>query len=95
MVFTETHFCLFGVAQDRNPFEGDQPTEAEAAEAYRTMFGGGGTYTVSGSTLILNEEYDRIPGPQHPIRFEEFNMAGDKLTFISPYGNAYILRRVS
>ena len=96
-VFTETHYCWLGNAQDRNPFQGDQPSETEEIEAYRTMFASGGTYTVSDSTIAFNEEYDRIPRDphvQHSFRCE-FTIEGDKLTLITPSGNAFIVQKTS
>ena len=60
-IFTEAHYCILEVRKDRKSFKGDQPSEAEQAEAYRSMGAGGGTYTLSGSTLALSENLNRDP----------------------------------
>lgn len=43
------------------------PTDAEAAEAYKTMFAGAGTYTFEGNRLTASEDMNRVlqddPGP--------------------------------
>lgn len=80
-IMTATHYCSFFEATNRTRFEGDKPTEAEAAAAFHTMVAGAGTYRVSGSTVTLGYEYDRPPHrvPKGPQRYE-YSIDGDTLT---------------
>jgi hypothetical protein len=72
-LYTDTHYAVLRVAKDRKRFRGDQPTDAEAAEAFRAMAAAAGTYTLSGSKMTSNQELSRTPGaaPQtHEITFD-------------------------
>ena len=60
-IYTETHYCNLQLRKDRKRFEGDEPSEAEQAQAYRSMGSGAGTYALSGSTLTRSEELNRNP----------------------------------
>ena len=83
-VFTDKHYAnVFEFKNRITGFRGEQPTEAEEAEAYRTFRAGGGTYQISGSTLTLNAEYDRRPDGHRPLDLE-FAVEGDKLMLKSP-----------
>ena len=78
-VFTDKHYAnIFEFKNRIKGFKGEQPTETEEAEAYRTIRAGGGTYQVSGSTLTLNAEYDRRPDGHRSVSLE-FAVEGDKL----------------
>ena len=88
LVFTEKHHAHVFEDQDRFcGFKGEQPTEAEEAEAYRTMRAGGGTWTISGNILTLNEEFSRIPMQDLHVSFQ-FDVKGDKLTLVIGGENA-------
>ena len=66
------------VEKNRKRFQRSEPTEAEEAEAYRTMRAGSGTYTISGSVLTLHQQ-----APRHPnggAEVVEFSIEGDELT---------------
>ena len=80
VIFTETHHCHLNMAQNRKPFSNvNEPTQAEEAEAFRTLECGAGTYSVSGSRLTFNMELHRKPdavGKPHQV---EFSVDGDKL----------------
>ena len=80
MIFTDTHVCHLFNFPNRSPFATPgEPTDAEALEAFHTMRAGAGTYSTSGSTVTLNEEYDRIPG--NPFEFVcKFSIEDDVLT---------------
>ena len=81
MIFTETHASGHFVAENRQPFQGDQPTEAEAAEAYRTLLGATGPYTLSGSTLTLERRYSRTPHQVPNVTAEyEVSIDGEQLS---------------
>ena len=47
-VFTDTYFNITITAKDRLPFKAAEPTDAEAAEAYRTLSTAAGTYESRG-----------------------------------------------
>ena len=79
VIFTETHMSGILVANDRNEFQAPgKPTEAEEAEAYRTLRASSGPYKLSGSTMAIDLKYDRNPNIRS-IEFE-FNLDGDTLT---------------
>ena len=79
-VFTESHYSDTFMSKDRKPFVNEaEPTEAEQAEAYRTLSAGSGTYAVSGSTLTLNEETNRNPSGAGRPMIADFTIDGDKL----------------
>ena len=80
MIFTDTHECHLFNGPHRSPFATPgEPTDAEALDAFWTMRAGAGTYSITGSTVTMNEEYDRIPG--NPYKFVcEFSIKDDVLT---------------
>lgn len=95
MIFTETHECHLFNRPNRQPFANPgEPTDAEAAEAFRTMGAGAGTYSIAGSTVTMNEEYDRIPGNPYKWIFE-FSIEGEVLTLQNRWNGAtYKLKKV-
>ena len=97
MVYTDKHYSHAIMNKNRKPFADEaSPTEAEEAEAYRTMAAGSGTYSISGSTLTINEEMNRNPsGISRPGRWE-IKIDGDTGTMkgISS-GLTFTIRRVS
>lgn len=80
MIFTETHVCHLFNSPNRSPFATPgEPTDAEAIEAFQTMRAGAGTYSVTGSTVTIDQKYDRIPG--NPFEFVcEISIEDDVLT---------------
>lgn len=83
IVFSEGHFAVVAELNERmKSFIGEQPTQAEEAEAYRTMGAGAGPYTISGNTVTLTEVLDREP-VGHLTFTCEFAIQGDTLTFTS------------
>jgi len=95
MIFTETHECHLFNHPNRQPFaKPGEPTDAEAAAAFRTMGAGAGTYSIAGSTVTMNEEYDRIPGNPYKWIFE-FSIEGEVLTLQNRWNGAtYKLKKV-
>lgn len=96
LVFTEIHYAAIFERTDRlRGFKGERPTQAEEAEAYRTLGGGGGTYTISGNVLTRNEELDRLPTGHKPVS-TEFAIEGDTLTLRNPRtGRTSVYKKVS
>ena len=82
-ICTETHYCNAFMEKNRNTFKDEiSPTDAEAAEAYRTLAAGAGTYSVSGSIATLSEDTNRNPnGIGRPASLE-FTVEGDRMTTI-------------
>jgi hypothetical protein len=95
MIFTETHECHLFNRPNRQPFaKPGEPTDAEEAAAFRTMYAGAGTYSIAGSTITMNEEYDRIPDNPHKWILE-FSIEGEVLTLQTTWnGNTYKLKKV-
>ena len=79
-VFTDTHYNITWGAKDRAKFKVDEPTDAEAAEAYRTLSTAAGTYEVSGTTLILHRTVNRNPNWTGKDAHWEVSIDGDQLT---------------
>ena len=92
LLFTETHQLGLMVTKDRKPYKGDNPTETEELAAFRTLLTSGGTYSVSGSTLTLNQEYCKNEG-EGTIYFA-IAIEGDMLT-ISIDAVKWALKKVS
>ena len=94
VVFSDKHYGDAFVFKNRKRFQGSQPTEAEEAEAYRSMLAASGTYTVSGSMVTRNEEFSRLP---HGTPDEyEFSIEGDQLTMkMGESGRVWHFRKVS
>ncbi len=94
VVFSEKHYGDAFVYKNRKRFQGSQPTEAEEAEAYRSMMAASGTYTISGSVVTRNEEFSRLPhGSPDPY---EFSIEGDQLTMKSvESGRVWQFRKVN
>ena len=94
MVYTGSHYAHNLVEKDRRSFQRFEPTEAEGAEAYRTTRSGSGTYTISGSSLTLDHQANRIPNASAEVF--EFTLDGDELTIKhSQTGATYTFRKVS
>ena len=96
-IFTGTHHCSLLIADDRRLFQADQPTEEEAADAFRAMRAAAGTYTITGSTLMMRYEYDRppLPRPRRPQTYE-FDIEGDTLTVLDPGAGAkWVFQKIS
>jgi len=79
-VFTDAYFNITIVAKDRQRFKADEPTDAEAAEAYRTLSTAAGTYEVSGTTLILHRMVNRNPNWTGKDALWEIAIDGERLT---------------
>ena len=79
-VFTDTHYNLTFAAKNRARFVTDEPTDAEAAEAYRTLGTAAGTYEISGTTMIFHRIVNRNPNWTEKDVHWEFSIDGDQLT---------------
>jgi hypothetical protein len=96
-IFTGMHYCSLLISNDRKRFQADQPTEAEAADAFHAMRAAAGTYAISGSTLTMRYEYDRppLPRPRQPQTYE-FDIEGRTLTVLDPRtGAPWIFKKIS
>ena len=94
VVYSENHYGDAFTAKARKRFQGSEPTESEEAEAYRTMMAASGTYTISGSVVIRNEEFSRLPHGS-PVPYE-FSIDGDQLTMKSvESGRVWHFRKVT
>jgi hypothetical protein len=82
-VFTDTHCNITWAAKNRAKFREDEPTDEEAAEAYRTLSTGAGTYEISGETLIFHRYVNRNPNWTGVDASSKFTIDGDQLTFFS------------
>jgi hypothetical protein len=82
-VFTDTHFNVTWIEKNRAKFKTDEPTDAEAAEAFRTLNTAAGTYEISGDTLIFHRYVNRHPNWTGVDVHSEFSIDGDQLTFLS------------
>ena len=61
-VLTDSHFNISWSEKDRKPFKlAENPTDTEAAEAYRSFSSAAGTYMVSGNVAKLHRIVNRNP----------------------------------
>jgi hypothetical protein len=60
-LFTDTYFNVTWAAKNREKFEADEPTDEEAAAAYRTLNTAAGTYEISGENFIFHRLVNRNP----------------------------------
>ena len=79
-VFTATHFNMTLTAKDRKKFQAEEPTDAEAAEAYRTLSTAAGTYEIAGTRMHLHRIVNRNPNWTGKDVHWEFRLDGDQLT---------------
>ena len=79
-VFTDTYFSATWITRDRSRFAGDEPTEAEAAEAYRTLNTAAGTYEISGDMITFHRIVNRNPSYTGQDVQWQFRRDGDELT---------------
>ena len=94
VVFSENHYGDAFVYKNRSRFQGSEPTEAEEAEAYRTMLAASGTYTISASVVTRNEEFSRLP--HGTLDDYEFSVEGDQMTMKSvESGRVWQFRKVN
>ena len=97
IVCTETHYSHTFMSKGRQPFGNEaEPSEAEEAEAYRTLLAGAGSYPVQGSTVTFGEETNRNPSGIGRPGSLDFTIEGDRLTTVSPRdGTSLTFRKVS
>lgn len=80
-VLTDTHFNMTWAEKNRQPFaEAENPSDAEAARAFRSLQSAAGTYEISGAKIIFHRQVNRNPnwtGVDAAVAFE-FN--GDTWT---------------
>ncbi len=94
-IFTSTHYSNVEVGKDRKRFECDEPSEAEQAEAYRSVHAGAGTYTLSGATLSRSEDLNRNPNGV-PITCEIIWIDEDNMKYSwAASGEVFTYRRIS
>lgn len=94
IVFTDNYVSMHFVTNDRKTFQGDQPSEAEMAEAYQTLLGAAGPYTLSGSSMKMDRLYSRNPNAT-PVPGEyEVKIEGDQLTLTQESQGTFIMHKV-
>ncbi|MCK1716248.1 lipocalin-like domain-containing protein [Bradyrhizobium sp. 141] len=74
------NFLTFTVSQDRKKIEKVEPTDAERAELFKSMYAWGGTYKTDGSKVIYNVDIAWIQSWVGTTRTYQAEMAGNKLT---------------
>ena len=98
---TETHYAAVATMKDREQFQGDQPTDSEAADAFRSIrLTHAGAYTVSGSTITATSMVSPSPGLNDTSRDFGFRLDGDDLIawlmqLDGTKGDEYTFRRVN
>lgn len=89
-LFTERHFNMMVTRKDRRSYGTDELSDAEAAEAFRSMEAAGGTYEVSGTHIVFHRLVNRHPNWTGKDYSWDFSLSGDELTL-----KDYRWRRVS
>jgi len=79
-VFTDAYYSVVVTEKNRKRFESDEPTDVEAAEAYRTINASAGPYEISGSTIIFHRVANRNPNLTGMNVHWQFTIDGDRLT---------------
>ena len=81
-VMTERYFNITWAEKDRKPFKQDEnPSQAEAAEAYRSFSSAAGRYELSGNVATLHRMVNRNPSWHGQAVKWEYRLEGDHLTF--------------
>ena len=79
-VFTDTHYNITWAAKSRTKFKVDEPTDAEAAVAYRALATAAGTYDITGTTVVLHRVVNLNPNWTGKDVHWEYSIDGDRLT---------------
>src|SRR5215207_5029083 len=79
-VFTDIHFHMTLTAKSRKKFKAEEPTDVEAAEAYRTLSTAAGTYKIAGTTMTLHRIVNRNPNWTGEDVHWDFRIDGEQLT---------------
>jgi hypothetical protein len=87
LVATETHASVIFVAKGRRRFQGEEPSQAEEAEAYRTMLAQAGPYFIAGSVITHQRQYTRNPNATGTDELFEFSIESDVLKLQSIRAN--------
>jgi hypothetical protein len=74
------NFLTFTVSQDRKKNEKAEPTDAERAELFKSMYAWGGTYKTEGSKVIYNVDIAWVQAWVGTTRTYQAEIAGNKLT---------------
>ena len=94
-VFTDTYFSIVMADKNRKRFAANEPTDTEAAEAYRTLSTAAGTYEISRSIIVFHRIANRNPNWTGVDVSLDFSMDGDRATMTSPSGaTVWVWRKV-
>jgi hypothetical protein len=83
------HFVVFVAGQDRKASAKPDPTDAERAELFKTMYGYGGTYKVDGNKLVTHIDTSWIQSwtgtdrPPAMVEIKDNQMTGTSSPFKS------------
>ncbi len=91
IVATNTHASAIIMDKGRRRFQQDEPTDAEAAEAYRSFITQAGPYTMADGSLIHHRTYTRNPNGMGSDEVFEYHRDGERLILqpIDPDGTRY------
>lgn len=78
-IFTSHHFCMMATAKERPAFASEEPTDAEAAEAFRTLQAAGGTYEVGDGAIVFHRLVNRHPNLAGRDYRWTYELDGDRL----------------
>ena len=81
-LFTESHYTMVQMTKNRKRYQGNEPTQAEEAEAFRTFSGRGGRYEVSGSTVTFHRTIVRNPQAIDTERKYRFTIEGNRMNWV-------------
>ena len=87
-VLTDTHYSHAFMQTERRNFQDESnPTDAEAADAYKTMIAGAGIYTYEGNRLTISEDMNRVPNGAGRPGTWEVSLEGDILALTNRRGD--------
>lgn len=79
-LFTERHFNMMVTDKQRQTYDSDELSDTEAATAFRQMESAGGTYELSGTTVVFHRLVNRHPNWTGQDFTWPFRLNGDELT---------------
>lgn len=92
LLLTRSHYSIMGSASatPRQPFAGEEPSEAEMAAAYDGFFASAGRYAMEGDSLVYRARVALDPGyaagyPDNP-RARAVRVEGDTLRWHAAWG---------
>jgi hypothetical protein len=93
MVFSDSYYSVVISAKNRSKLKSENPTEAEAAEVFRTLTTAAGPYKLVGTTLVCGRIANKNPNWTGVDASFEITLDGARLT-LQGGANATVWKKV-